>query len=53
MVVIRSAQWADGRWTVLATIEQAGASRSGPHVIEGPETMSEEDLIAAVAAVYQ
>lgn len=53
MVTIHSADWADGFWTVLATIEQAGASRSGPHVIEGPGTMSEDDLIAAVTALYQ
>lgn len=51
-VEIETKEWADGLWSVRATITTAVGVRSGPHQIEGPDSMTDEELQAAVLALY-
>jgi len=45
-------RWEDGIWYVSANIRIGENTMSGPHQIEGPEDMPDDDLKAAVEALY-
>lgn len=47
-MVIISKSWADGVWWVVVGSSRPAASRVSGYQIEGPEDMSDDDLLAAV-----
>jgi hypothetical protein len=51
-VSIKHTEWADGKWLVVVFVETTSGSYSGPHVLDLPEDASDEDLEAAIVALY-
>jgi hypothetical protein len=51
-VTLRSAQHDGERWIVTCDVSDPAGTRCGPHVVELPETATEAELIAAIAALY-
>lgn len=52
MVTIESKSWVDGIWHLNVTIVNGVGTRQGPHQIEGPKTLTDEELKEAILALY-
>lgn len=42
-----------GTWTAYANISLADGARCGPHCVELPEEATEEEICAAILALYE
>lgn len=51
-VIIIEKHFTESGWMVIASIESDDGSRTGPHLLELPESTTDEQLKSAVASLY-
>lgn len=51
-VRIQQKSFSDGQHTVVAIVETDGGTYVGPHVLDLPEDASDEDITAAIDALF-